>query len=153
MFCIANHFFSVAFFRQNFTFAAAPFSVSSSRQKVVDFSFPLFEDANAILLHLPKSKDNLWQVFKPLTPSVWLSVFGAMFFVALLSWLFSRGSPFSAWNLCLPFAIKDEVQIEGHLWNAMGALLQQGKFCVGLSQSMVSSSFVSFYPTCMGARY
>lgn len=108
--------------------SGGPFTQSEIRARVVDFPHPLFEDFTSILIQKPASPNPTWSVFKPFSWRVWISVVAALFFSSGVSWLFSRFSPFSGWNLKLDFAISEEVSINEHLWNVTGSLLQQGKY-------------------------
>lgn len=110
------------------------FTFTSTRDQVIDYTTPLFEEANGILARRPVVEDTMWSVFQPLTWVSWSSIAGAVIISAFFSWLFSRFSPISAWNLGVPFAIKDEVWMKEHLWSVCGSLLQQGQW-VGFGQS------------------
>uniref|UniRef100_A0A1I8H5G6 PBPe domain-containing protein n=1 Tax=Macrostomum lignano TaxID=282301 RepID=A0A1I8H5G6_9PLAT len=117
--------------------AAGPFTITAARDEVIDFSVPLFEESNAILLPRPAPESKLWRVFSPFTMSVWLSIVAALFVTTFATWVLAYFSPFTAYNLNLEFAIADEVWLQEYLWSAIGSFLQQGQ---------------DFYPFAMSSR-
>ena len=48
-------------------------TISSYRDRVVDFTLPFYYDPSAVAIHLPSP--SLYYLFKPLKPNVWMCIF------------------------------------------------------------------------------
>ena len=106
---------------------ASTFTVSATRDTVIDFTVPLFEEANAVLLALPKPLSKMWNVFLPFSWHLWINVIVAIVVTAGFAHLLSKFSPMSAWNRRLPWAITDEVWFKEYVWSVWSSFAQQGQ--------------------------
>ena len=53
--------------------AVTGMTISSYRDRVVDFTLPFYYDPSAVAIHLPSP--SLYYLFKPLKPNVWMCIF------------------------------------------------------------------------------
>ncbi|PAA76062.1 hypothetical protein BOX15_Mlig017883g2, partial [Macrostomum lignano] len=113
------------------------FTKTAIRDSVVDFSTPLFQEANGILVPRPPPESKLWNVYAPFKYDVWILVIIFIFVCAAVTWVLAYFSPFSAYNLRLEFAIADEIWLQEYIWSIVGSFMQQGQ---------------DFYPFAMSPR-
>ena len=60
---------------QEVAFGIGPFTITSIREEVIDFTKPFMEDGVGILTQKPNSDAaNMFKMFTPLTPQVWAAV-------------------------------------------------------------------------------
>ncbi|KAL8573212.1 hypothetical protein ACOMHN_036197 [Nucella lapillus] len=108
---------------QEVDFGIGPFTITSIREEVIDFTKPFMEDGVGILTKRPDSDaQNMFKMFTPLTPLVWGAVAGAVVVVSVSLYMIERLSPFSARNLegdrTLGFL--------GSVWLIYGSYMEQG---------------------------
>ncbi|XP_071107299.1 glutamate receptor ionotropic, kainate 3-like [Haliotis cracherodii] len=71
-----------------------PISLTSERERVIDFTKPYMEEGTGIILKRFEDKNSkMFRVFKPFTESVWLSVAGAVLVVGFTLALVNHLSP------------------------------------------------------------
>ncbi|XP_078698837.1 glutamate receptor ionotropic, kainate 2-like isoform X2 [Branchiostoma floridae x Branchiostoma belcheri] len=110
--------------------AVAPFTITSSRERVIDFSKPFMNVGISILYRKPQTEDRLFAFLSPLSYDIWLYVLlayvgvsGVLFFVARFTpyeWI--SIDPFES----LPAMEENHFTLMNSLWFALGALMQQG---------------------------
>uniref|UniRef100_A0A1I8HAM9 CCHC-type domain-containing protein n=1 Tax=Macrostomum lignano TaxID=282301 RepID=A0A1I8HAM9_9PLAT len=113
------------------------FTKSTTRDGVVDFSTPLFQEAYGILVPRPPPESKLWNVYAPFKYDVWILVIIFIFVSAAVTWVLAYFSPFTAYNLRLEFAFADEIWLQEYIWSIVGSFMQQGQ---------------DFYPFAMSPR-
>uniref|UniRef100_A0A1I8H6T5 PBPe domain-containing protein n=1 Tax=Macrostomum lignano TaxID=282301 RepID=A0A1I8H6T5_9PLAT len=116
---------------------AGPFTKTSIRDSVIDFSTPLFDQSTAVMVPKPPPDTKMWNIFTPLSPSVWYLLLGTLACASVVMWVLAYYSPFSAYNLGLEYAVSDEIWLHEYIWSAIGSFLQQGQ---------------DFYPFAMSPR-
>uniref|UniRef100_A0A1I8HJW1 PBPe domain-containing protein n=1 Tax=Macrostomum lignano TaxID=282301 RepID=A0A1I8HJW1_9PLAT len=119
------------------TIAAGPFTRTTTRDSVIDYSTPLFQESNGILLPRPPPASKMWNVYLPFNYDVWISVIVLLFICSFITWILAYFSPFTAYNLKEEYAIADEVWFQEYVWSVVGSFLQQGQ---------------DFYPFAMSPR-
>uniref|UniRef100_A0A1I8J021 PBPe domain-containing protein n=1 Tax=Macrostomum lignano TaxID=282301 RepID=A0A1I8J021_9PLAT len=124
-------------FRQIVAIGAGPFTKTTGRASVIDFSAALFQESNGVLVPNPGRKSKMWNIFTPFTEYVWYAIVGALLVSALLTWLMAYFSPFTGYNLGLEYAIGDEIWLQEYFWAFIGSFMQQGQ---------------DFYPSAMSPR-
>ena len=122
---------------QTVDLGASTFTNTAIRDTVIDFTVPIFEEANAVLVPRPKPASKMWNVLKPFSWRLWSYIMGSMGVATICAYTFAKFSPLSAWNLKLPWAVADEVWLQEYMWSIMGSFLQQGQ---------------DFYPYAMSSR-
>lgn len=108
---------------QNVDIGLGPFTITSVREQVIDFTKPFMEDGVGILSKKPKSDaKNMFKMFTPLTPPVWGALIGSIVAVSLALYVIEWASPFSARNMYRD----DSFGIVGSLWLIYGSYMEQG---------------------------
>ena len=109
--------------------AIAPLTISSMRERVIDFSKPFMSLGISIMIKKPeKQKPGVFSFMDPLSYEIWLCIIFAYLGVSVVLFLVSRFSPYE-WQ------IEDSVNgptftndftILNSLWFSLGAFMQQG---------------------------
>ncbi|XP_070180286.1 glutamate receptor ionotropic, kainate 3-like [Littorina saxatilis] len=109
--------------RKEVDFGIGPFTITSIREDVIDFTKPFMEDGVGILTQRPDSDaKNMFKMFTPLTPQVWGAVAGAVVLVSVCLYCIERSSPFSARNL----DGDRKLGMLGSFWLIYGSYMEQG---------------------------
>ncbi|XP_076446669.1 uncharacterized protein LOC143283995 [Babylonia areolata] len=104
-------------------FGIGPFTITSIREDVIDFTKPFMEDGVGILTKRPNSEaHNMFKMFTPLTPQVWAAVAGSVLLVSAALCAMERVSPFSARNL----DGDRRLGMLGSVWLIYGSYMEQG---------------------------
>ncbi|XP_064638680.1 glutamate receptor-like isoform X2 [Lineus longissimus] len=107
----------------------APLTITSKRERVVDFSKPFMNLGISIMIKKPdKQKPGVFSFLAPLAPRVWCCVFLAAVVVSLILFFVSRVSP-SEWvveKALFSQSLFNEFGFGNSLWYALGAFMQQG---------------------------
>ena len=109
--------------------AIAPLTISSMRERVIDFSKPFMSLGISIMIKKPeKQKPGVFSFMDPLSYEIWMCIIFAYLGVSVVLFLVSRFSPYE-WQ------IEDSVNgptftndftILNSLWFSLGAFMQQG---------------------------
>lgn len=73
-------------------FAAAGFSVTSARQKVVDFASAFFRESTIIAMKMPEPESRIWLYLQLYQPLVWFTVFGVVVGTSMIFWIINNVS-------------------------------------------------------------
>lgn len=116
-------------FQQEADLAIAPLTISSMRERVIDFSKPFMSLGISIMIKKPeKQKPGVFSFMDPLSREIWMCIIFAYLGVSVVLFLVSRFSPYE-WQ------IEDSVNgptftndftILNSLWFSLGAFMQQG---------------------------
>ena len=109
--------------------AIAPLTISSMRERVIDFSKPFMNLGISIMIKKPeKQKPGVFSFMDPLSYEIWMCIIFAYLGVSVVLFLVSRFSPYE-WQ------IEDSVNgpnftndftLLNSLWFSLGAFMQQG---------------------------
>ena len=105
-------------------FGIGPFTITSIREEVIDFTKPFMEDGVGILTQRPNSDaKNMFKMFTPLTPLVWGALAGAVVLVSVCLYSIERLSPYSARNV----DGNRKLGVMGCVWLIYGSYMEQGR--------------------------
>ncbi|XP_074650372.1 glutamate receptor-like [Tubulanus polymorphus] len=109
--------------------AVAPLTITSDREKVVDFSKPFMSLGISIMIKKPEeSATNFLSFMDPLSYEIWMCIVFAYIGVSVVLFLVSRFSPYE-WHVeessNSPVA-KNDFTIFNSLWFILAAFMQQG---------------------------
>ncbi|KAJ8924635.1 hypothetical protein NQ315_000785 [Exocentrus adspersus] len=127
--------------RQEADMAIAPITITSERERVIDFSKPFMSLGISIMIKKPmKQKPGVFSFLNPLSKEIWVSVLFAYVGVSIVLFVVSRFSPYE-WRL-LYFTgeqseppnqhtnqggtMANDFTMMNSLWFALGAFMQQG---------------------------
>ena len=111
--------------------AIAPLTISSVRERVIDFSKPFMNLGISIMIHKPeKQKPGVFSFMDPLHYQIWVCVLLSYLAVSLILFLVNRFSPYgwrveegdARWG---PSFVND-FSLLNSMWFSLSALLQQG---------------------------
>ena len=75
--------------------AIAPLTISSQRERAIEFSMPFMNIGISIMIKKPKKeKPGVFSFMSPLDTSIWLCVILAYISVSIILYIISRFSPF-----------------------------------------------------------
>lgn len=107
--------------------AVGPFAITSTREVDVDFTSPFWEDSFGILTLKSQSETGkLFQMMKPFTTDVWVSIAAAMVLVAFVSFLSSYFSPYTEWRRDSTNVSKKEASLKENFWIIYSSVIEQG---------------------------
>ena len=84
--------------------AVAPFTISSERQKVIDFTQPFVDLGLTVLIKALNDDVDFFTFFKPFQRDLWLMIALTTFVIGVLLWFFSTFSPFGFYGRCVQIA-------------------------------------------------
>nr|XP_040224852.2 glutamate receptor 1-like isoform X1 [Anopheles coluzzii]XP_040224855.2 glutamate receptor 1-like isoform X1 [Anopheles coluzzii] len=121
--------------RKEADFAIAPMTITSERERVIDFTKPFMSLGISIMIKRPvKQKPSVFSFLNPLSKEIWVCVLFSYVGVSIVLYIVSRFSPFE-WRLvnyngeqpdAVPQATVNEFSILNSFWFALGAFMQQG---------------------------
>lgn len=118
--------------------AVAPITITSDREKVVDFTKPFLNLGISIIIKKPVDKGaHIFSFMEPLSSEIWMCILFAYVGVSVVLFLVSRFSP-AEWKVDNT-NITNDFTISNSLWYALGAFMQQG---CDISPSAVSGRIV-----------
>lgn len=118
------------FLNINYTFqkadmAVAPITISSTRERVVDFTKPYMSLGISIMIKKPANEGaHIFSFMDPLSSEIWMCILFAYVGVSVVLFLVSRFSP-SEWKVDEK-TISNDFTISNSLWYSLGAFMQQG---------------------------
>lgn len=105
--------------------AVAPITITSDREKVVDFTKPFLNLGISIIIKKPVDKGaHIFSFMEPLSSEIWMCILFAYVGVSVVLFLVSRFSP-AEWKVNNT-NITNDFTISNSLWYALGAFMQQG---------------------------
>ncbi|EEB17589.1 glutamate receptor 1 precursor, putative [Pediculus humanus corporis] len=131
--------------RKEADMAIASMTITSERQKAIDFSKPFMSLGISIMIKKPvKQKPGVFSFLNPLSKEIWVSVIFSYLAVSVVLFIVSRFSPYE-WKLLhceeesqrsypvggggghsLSTTVANDFSILNSLWFALGAFMQQG---------------------------
>ena len=112
-------------------FAVGSFTVTSHRERVIDFTVPIWRGSYSMVMRTVGAKTNFTAFLTPFHLYVWLAIITAVFGISFIAWFASNFSQY--------YAMKSEVashKIYGVqtaldcLWYIFGMLLSQSKYII-----------------------
>uniref|UniRef100_T1IX33 Glutamate receptor n=1 Tax=Strigamia maritima TaxID=126957 RepID=T1IX33_STRMM len=131
--------------RQEADIAIAPFTITSAREKVIDFTKPFMTLGISIMIKKPvKQKPGLLSFMKPLSIEIWLYVLLALFGVSVILYFVTRFSLHGFKRSEINANSEDnDLSLYNSLWFSFAALMQQG--CDVLPRCVSGRIVVSFW--------
>ena len=109
--------------------AIAPLTISSQRERVIDFSKPFMSLGISIMIKKPeKQKPGVFSFLDPLSYEIWMSIIFAYIGVSVVLFLVSRFSPYE-WHIEDAVngpQVTNDFTMLNSLWFSLGAFMQQG---------------------------
>jgi len=110
--------------------AVAPLTITSVRERVIDFSKPFMQLGISIMIKKPeKQKPGVFSFMDPLHFYIWLCIVLSYLGVSLVMFLVGRFSP-AEWQIGDDTGdgpeISTDFTLRNSLWFALGAFMQQG---------------------------
>lgn len=84
--------------------AVASFTISSERQKVIDFTQPYIDLGLTVLVKSVNDEVDFFTFIKPFHHDLWLMIALTTFLIGVLLWFFSTFSPFGFYGRCVQIA-------------------------------------------------
>jgi hypothetical protein len=145
----------IVFSPQEADIAIASMTITSERERVIDFSKPFMSLGISIMIKKPvKQKPGVFSFLNPLSKEIWVCVIFSYVGVSIVLFIVSRFSPYE-WRLLhygddpghhqpgggtpasAPSTVANDFSILNSLWFALGAFMQQG---CDISPRLVPSS-------------
>jgi len=136
--------------------AIGSLTVTSGRERVIDFTSSFMDFTMAMLMKKPKiQKHGYFQFFRPFTFGMWISIIVATIIVAFMMFLIERFSPMGYRKLAQssPDYSGNEFSFANSLWFVIASLLQQGPDQTprSIAGRTLSTSFWFFVTVIMAA--
>ncbi|CAC5390408.1 GRIA4 [Mytilus coruscus] len=109
-------------------FAAGPFTITSARESVIDFTTTYMEEGIGILTMRPKVEENKeYKMFKPLSVTVWVMIAVAVVIVGVLVYVNNRYSPFTTVTQTEDNEPhQNPPKLSSSMWHVYGYFVEQG---------------------------
>ncbi|XP_064482166.1 glutamate receptor 1-like isoform X2 [Ornithodoros turicata] len=115
--------------RQEANMAIAPLTITSARERVIDFTKPFMSLGISIMIKKPmKMKPGVFSFMNPLSREIWMCIIFAYVGVSVVLFLVSRFSPHE-WRYEETFvgpSVSNDFSLYNSLWFSLGAFMQQG---------------------------
>ncbi|XP_067134213.1 glutamate receptor 1-like isoform X2 [Centruroides vittatus] len=115
--------------REEVDMAIAPLTITSARERVIDFTKPFMSLGISIMIKKPmKKKPGVFSFMNPLSKEIWMCIIFAYVGVSVVLFLVSRFSPHELRyedTYVGPTVIND-FSLYNSLWFSLGAFMQQG---------------------------
>ncbi|GFW55007.1 glutamate receptor [Trichonephila clavipes] len=109
--------------------AIAPLTITSARERVIDFTKPFMSLGISIMIKKPmKKKPGVFSFMNPLSKEIWMCIIFAYVGVSVVLFLVSRFSPHE-WRYEDSFigpSMANDFSLYNSLWFSLGAFMQQG---------------------------
>ena len=109
--------------------AIAPLTITSARERVIDFTKPFMSLGISIMIKKPQKKNpGIFSFMDPLSSEIWMCVILSYIGVAVVLFLVSRFSPYE-WRYeetVYGPHVSNDFSLYNSLWFALGAIMQQG---------------------------
>ncbi|CAB3985657.1 glutamate receptor 2-like isoform X1 [Paramuricea clavata] len=106
--------------------AIGSFTITAVREKKIDFSKPFMDFKMALILLIPKEKEDLFNFHKPFSSNVWLMVVLTVFAMTFLLCCVDYFSPLGYRKTAENEGEGEEFNLMNSLWFATASTLQQG---------------------------
>ncbi|KAM6968004.1 glutamate receptor ionotropic, kainate 3 isoform 3-T3 [Aplochiton taeniatus] len=111
--------------------AVAPFTITYTREKVVDFTKPFLNMGISILYRKPNTTNNgFFSFLNPMTPDIWVYILLAYLGVSCVLFVIARFSPYEWYDAhpCNPGSdvVENNFTLLNSFWFGVGSLMQQG---------------------------
>lgn len=116
--------------------AVASFTISSERQKIIDFTQPFMHLGLTALIKSINDEVDFFTFFKPFQVDLWLMIALTTFLIGVLLWFFSTFSPFGFYGRCVQIAhhkVPREHQKRRHTLRLTNSLWSSLVYYVGQS--------------------
>ncbi|XP_046391303.1 glutamate receptor 1-like isoform X4 [Ischnura elegans] len=115
--------------RKEADIAIASMTITSERERVIDFSKPFMSLGISIMIKKPvKQKPGVFSFLNPLSKEIWVCVIFSYVGVSIVLFTVSRFSPYE-WRVeetLAGTAVANDFSVLNSLWFALGAFMQQG---------------------------
>ncbi|XP_071044207.1 glutamate receptor 1 isoform X2 [Parasteatoda tepidariorum] len=115
--------------RKEADIAIAPLTITSARERVIDFTKPFMSLGISIMIKKPmKKKPGVFSFMNPLSEEIWMCIIFAYVGVSVVLFLVSRFSP-QEWRYEEHFMganTSNDFSLYNSLWFSLGAFMQQG---------------------------
>ncbi|GFN84365.1 glutamate receptor 1 [Plakobranchus ocellatus] len=106
--------------------AIAPLTITSDREKVLDFTKPFMSLGISLMIKKPVDNDpHVFSFMEPLSTDIWLCTVFAFIGVSVVLFLVSRFSS-DEWQVDREANLENDFTIGNSLWFSLGAFMQQG---------------------------
>ncbi len=109
--------------------AIAPLTITSARERVIDFTKPFMSLGISIMIKKPQKKNpGIFSFMNPLSSEIWMCVILSYMGVSVVLFLVSRFSP-QEWRYeetLLGPHVSNDFSLYNSLWFSLGAIMQQG---------------------------
>ncbi|KAH9509953.1 hypothetical protein Btru_044709 [Bulinus truncatus] len=106
--------------------AIAPLTITSDREKVLDFTKPFMSLGISLMIKKPVETDpHVFSFMRPLSQEIWLCTVFAFIGVSVVLFLVSRFSS-EEWQVDSESKLENDFTIGNSLWFSLGAFMQQG---------------------------
>ncbi|UYV84177.1 GRIA2 [Cordylochernes scorpioides] len=109
--------------------AIAPLTITSARERVIDFTKPFMSLGISIMIKKPiKKKPGVFSFMNPLSKEIWLCIIFAYAGVSVVLFLVSRFSPHE-WRFedtIVGPTVANDFSLHNSMWFSLGAFMQQG---------------------------
>ncbi|XP_059169171.1 glutamate receptor-like isoform X2 [Physella acuta] len=106
--------------------AIAPLTITSDREKVLDFTKPFMSLGISLMIKKPADTDpHVFSFMAPLSQEIWLCTIFAFIGVSVVLFLVSRFSS-EEWQVDADSKLENDFTIGNSLWFSLGAFMQQG---------------------------
>lgn len=114
------------FIIQQADLAIAAMTISSERERVVDFTKPYMSLGISIMIKKPSDKTtHVFSFMDPLSYEIWMCILFAYVGVSVVLFLVGRFSP-TEWRVDKHSNMRNDFTISNSLWFSLGAFMQQG---------------------------
>lgn len=104
----------------------APMTISSARERFIDFTKPYMSLGISIMIKKPSDQvAHVFSFMDPLSYEIWMCILFAYVGVSVVLFLVSRFSP-TEWHVQDDSNIANDFTISNSLWYSLGAFMQQG---------------------------
>lgn len=117
------------FAKQEADIAIAPLTITSARERVIDFTKPFMSLGISIMIKKPQKKNpGIFSFMNPLSSEIWMCVILSYVGVSVVLYLVSRFSPYE-WRYeetVYGPHVSNDFSLYNSLWFSLGAIMQQG---------------------------
>ncbi|GFO40806.1 glutamate receptor ionotropic, kainate 2 [Plakobranchus ocellatus] len=111
--------------RKEVSLAIGPISITSDRKSVVDFTTPYVEEGVGIITRRPGfGSKEMFRLFTPFKPSVWMCLMGAVAGAAVLLYVVNRASPYQSQGS--PSSSMYRLTMFTCFWSILASSMDQG---------------------------
>lgn len=109
--------------------AIAPLTITSARERAIDFTKPFMSLGISIMIKKPQKKNpGIFSFMDPLSTEIWVCIILSYVGVSVVLFLVSRFSPYE-WryeDTVYGPLVSNDFSLYNSLWFALGAIMQQG---------------------------